>query len=111
MFYNLKYDHTDPNLLKIHNIIALQTIQFVFRSLNYYSINCGFQLLHHNIGIRGSMDLRIPLCRATHAQQSVTVRGAKLWKMLPQYLRSMLSQISFKADVKNKLLETYGINM
>lgn len=76
MFYKKRYDHTNPlfcenNLLKVPDIIALQTCTFVFKSLHIYPINITFEWMSHNVNSRRPNNLRPPFCRTVHTQRSV----------------------------------------
>lgn len=109
MSFRHSYEHTNPlftnlKLLKLNEIIHLQTMLFVYKSLNSCPLNLNFHFVRsHN----RHDNLRIPLCRTTHAQQSVMFRGAKLWNELPQQIRSAGSHTSFKTKLKLFLFDKY----
>ena len=112
IFYKNRYDHTNPlfcehNLLKVPDIIALQTCIFVFKSLYIYPVNTTFELLSHNVNTRRPNDLRLPLCRTVQAQRSVSVRGVREWNSLPQETKSLTSVNLFKSKIKRSLLQAY----
>ena len=112
MFHKKRFDHTNPlfrehKLLKLQDIISLQTLLFVYRSLNVYPMDTGFQLASHAIHTRQTNHLTLPLCRTSHAQQNVIVRGSKLWNSLSSELRSVTSQPTFKSKIKQNLLQNY----
>ncbi len=76
------YDHGDPlfitfNLLKLPDIMHLQTCLFVHRALHSYPSYNDF-LKMDNSSARTYNNLRIPLCRTSHAQQNIRFRGIKL---------------------------------
>ena len=109
MYHRRPYDHTnaifkEENLLKLKDIITLQTGLFVYRSMNVYAVDTGFQELPQS---RRSRKLQIPLCRTTHAQQSVFVRGARLWNQLPPGVVDQSRVSGFKSKLKNNLLSNY----
>ena len=109
MYHRRPYDHTnvifqEEKLLKLKDIIALQTGLFVYRSMNVYAVDVGFQELPQS---RRFHKLQIPLCRTTHAQQSVLVRGARLWNRLPSEVVDRSTVYGFKSKLKNSLLSNY----
>ena len=113
MFYKSRYDHTnslfsDHNLLKVPDIISLQTCIFVFKSIHIYPNNTTYELLSHNVNnTRRPNDLRLPLCRTVHAQRNVSVRGAREWNSLPHETKSLTSINLFKNKIKSSLLQNY----
>lgn len=109
MYGRGRYDHTDGlfkdnNLLKLHDILDLQAGLFVYKSLNTYTTDTGFQRLPPSRRIN---ELRIPLCLTTHAQHSILVRGARLWNQLLQEVRIAGSQYIFKNKLKKVLLQNH----
>ena len=79
--YKSRYEHTNPlfgqlHLLKLHDIILLQTCLFVFKSIHVYPVDI-LEPLTHNINTRRPHDLRTPYCRTVHAQRCVAVRGVR----------------------------------
>lgn len=109
--HNNKFDHTSPlfkdlKLLKVNDIIVFQTLTFVYRSLNMYTVDTGFQTLSHNIQLRQTGNLRTPLCRTSHAQRSVVSRGTKHWNLLPEVVRNKPMN-SFKLFIKEQLRNNY----
>ena len=107
MYCRGRYDHTDGlfksnNLLKLHDILYLQAGLFVYKSINIYTTNTGFQRLPPS---RRVNELRIPLCLTTHAQHSILVRGARLWNQLLCEVRTAESQYIFKNKLKKILLQ------
>ncbi len=112
MFNCSRYDHTNPyfrdhNLLKLPDIITLQTCLFTYNSLNIFAINTGFELITHNIGTRRVQELRIPLYRTSHVQQSVLFRGTRQWNNLPDETKLAPSKSSFKLRLKRLLLRSH----
>lgn len=112
MFHKSRFDHTDPifcahNILKVPDLIALQTCIFVFKSLNIYPNNNTYKLLSQNVNSRRPNDLRVPLCRTVHAQRSVSVRGVTIWNDLPQQTKVLMSFYSFKNNIKRSLIKNY----
>ena len=96
MFHRSRYDHTNPlfyehNLLKVPDIISLQTCIFVYKSIHIYPNNTTFEPLSQNVNTRRPNDLKMPLCRTVHAQRSVRVRGVREWNTLPQETKSLLA--------------------
>ena len=64
MSHNHRYAHTypvfkDPHLLKLTDIISLQTNIFIHKSLLTYQLNSGFQSMSNNSNSRRSNDLKI----------------------------------------------------
>ena len=87
MSHRRRYDHTEPlfkelKLLKMHDIISYQTATFVYRAMNTYQIDTGFQTMSHNINTRRANHLKLPSCRTSFAQQNVITRGVKIWNNL-----------------------------
>lgn len=101
-----RLDHTAPlfrdlQLLKLHDIISYQTLIFVYKSLNIYDIDCGFQqFVPINVQTRNANDLVIPLFKTSHAQQCVTYRGTKLWNETKSSTKTK-SLNTFKIHIKN----------
>ena len=109
MYHKNRYDHTNSlfkenHLLKIHDILNLQTGLFVYKSINTYTINTGFQQLPPS---RRLNELRIPFCLTTHAQHSILVRGARLWNQLMNELRNAESHYVFKSKLRKILIGKY----
>lgn len=110
MFNCHRYYHTNPifshhKILKVPDIIQLQTLLFVFNALVCNnSTDRDFQIIAHNIATRRPCTLRIPLCRTSHAQQSVLVRGARQWNQLPDDLKLAPAKHIFKSKLKLALL-------
>ena len=109
MFQRHRYDHTDPlfdqyKLMKLDSIIQLQTGLFVHGALHYYPIDCKFEPVTRDTD-RNNI-LRIPLCRTSHAQQSVLVRGSRQWNALPPELKCITSKITFKNKLKKLVNNT-----
>ena len=101
MFHKQRYAHTNTNplfdqykLLKF--IVYLQTCLFVYKALHHYPLSNDFIYLSHNTDSRRPRDFRLRLCRATHAQQNILFRGAKLWNQLPHHIKNITTLKSFK---------------
>ncbi len=112
MFHKQRYAHTNPlfdkyKLLKFQDIVSTQTCLFVHKALHNYPVNNYFIYLSHNTDTRRPRDLRLPLCRTTHAQQNILFRGAKLWNQLPEEIKNILTLNSFKHKSKLKIFEKY----
>ena len=107
-----RLEHTAPlfrelKLLKIVDIISYQSILFVYKSLNIYPLDCGFQHSpQHNIHTRNSNDLTIPLFHTSHAQQSITFRGTKLWNDISTDTKRK-SLFTVKRILKENILQSY----
>lgn len=99
-----RLEHTAPifrelQLLKIHDVISYQTCLFVYKCLNIYNQNYGFEYAAHtNVQTRLVNNLKIPLCKTSHAQQNVIFRGSKLWNEL-------------SLDIKSKPLNSFKLHM
>ena len=111
MYFQQRFDHTnhlfrDNNLLKLIDIIELQTILFVHSAINLFPLDCNFQFISRNNRTR--QNLRIPLCRTNHSQQSILVRGARSWNNLPNNVKIDISRNSLKKIVKQNLLSKYN---
>ena len=109
MNYKGRYEHTNIlfnryNLLKLYDILDLQAALFVYKSLNYYSMDTGFQPLPPS---RRVNELRIPLYLTTHSQHSILVRGTRLWNQFSNELRSSKSSHVFKNKYMKILLRKY----
>ena len=115
MFHRQSYDHTHPlftsyNLLKLNDItrIYLQTCLFVHSALYSSPVDWNFHLMDHS-STRSYNNLRLPLCRTSHAQLNILFRGPKLWNQLPQDIKRETSRPTFKRKLKkNMLLNNYS---
>ena len=112
MYFRSKYEHTNPlfneyNLIKLHDIIQLQTCLFVYKSLYIFHVNTTFHFLSHNINTRRPLDVKIPQCRTVHAQRSVSVRGARSWNNLSHDCKSINSVNALKTKLKHLYFVTY----
>lgn len=112
MFFKTKYEHTNPlflnhKLLKLPDIIFLQTCLFVFKSIHVFPVNTSFEYCNQNINTRRPHDLKMPLCRTVKAQRSVTVRGVRCWNSLPQELKTSISINTFKNKIKSSVYSNY----
>ena len=112
MFFKQRYDHTadifkNYKLLKLNDIINLQTNLFVHRSIYLSPIDPGFTFMPTNT-TRRSRSLRIPLCRTSHAQQSVLFRGAKGWNNLPDEFQSIENLNPFKSNLLKTIFMKYN---
>ena len=97
MFHGQRYDHTNPyfsehKILTVPHSIHLQTILFVYNSIKNLPANADSVLLSGAAATRRPYTLRLPLCRTSHAQQSVLVRGARQWNLLPDQLKLATSK-------------------
>ena len=111
MYHRQRYDHTHPifkdhRILKIHDIINLKSILFVHGAINTYPIDCKFEVIPRTIG--NSYNFRIPLCRTTHAQQSIRVRGARFWNKLPDDLKNTTSRACLKSQLVKNYFHEYS---
>ena len=107
MFRRQRYDHTGPlfnnyQLLSVQDIINLRTCIFVYKSIHLFPIDCMFQTMSRDSS--RSQNFRVPLCRTSHAQQSVLVRGCRLWNQLPEDIKCSNTIDTFKRKLKNQLL-------
>ena len=112
MYGKGRYDHTssifkDNRFFKLTDIINLHTNCFVHKALHYPTLDLGFNTIQHNV-TRRARHLRIPLCRTTHAQQSVLLRGAKAWNSLPEYLVTECNSRAFKKKLSTAILTNYN---
>ena len=106
-----RYAHTNSlfknlNILKLRDIVSLQTYLFVFKSLQCNSLDI-YQPNSINQDSRRPYDVKIPLCRTAHAQSFVTYRGAKIWNQLPDDIKKLDSLHIFKAKIKQLLFHSY----
>ena len=113
MYFKSKYDHTNTlfsehNIIKLPDIIFLQTCLFVFKSLYIFPVNATFEFPSHNINTRRPRDVKVPQCRTVHAQRSVGVRGAWSWNSLHQDIKSIDSVNLFKTRIKSMIFLNYG---
>ena len=109
-----KYEHTNPlfhqyNLLKLQDIISMQTLLFVYNAITTCPLSIDYRYVSRSIETRRSqaMDLLLPRCRTSHAQQSVLVRGVKLWNKLPINAKKANSKATFKKLVGKELTNNY----
>lgn len=112
MFNFHYYQHTGPlfkdhKILKVKDIIDIQTCILVYYSTHSCPLNLGFVPIVHQTQTRSGNDLRIPLYRTSHAQQCVLFRGARLWNNLSHDIRDSPSKFRFKSKLKYCLLEKY----
>ena len=115
MFFKNRYDHTisifrDFKLLKLPDIILLQTNLFVHKSIHSLPLDLGFRAIPYNV-TRRPHDLRIPLCRTSHAQQSILSRGTKSWNNLPEHFITDENLKSFKRNLIKSMLDKYNENL
>lgn len=113
MTHSRLYDHTTPlfhelKLLKLHDIVHIQSSIFVYNALNTFTIDCGFQHTRQNFDTRRPNDLRLPLCRTSHAQKSILVRGVRCWNQLSDEIKTSNTRTSFKYKLKQQLLNNYS---
>lgn len=107
-----RFAHTTPlfrnlKLLKLNDIIKLQTSIFVYNALNVFSSNCGLQYVAQHVLSRRPGTLRVPLCRTSFAQRSITYRGTSYWNDLPHNIRTSTSLNTFKLRLKCSLAGNY----
>ena len=96
----------EHKLLRIQDIIKLNTLMFVHKSLSSLPIHRDFSRLVHSASRRAG-HLSLPLCRTSHAQQNVMYRGCKQWNELPEHIINEQNLTSFKNKVKNLFLSSY----
>ena len=107
MTHSHRFAHTDPlfrtlHLLKLHDIISMQAYLFVYKSLNFCTVTpIQYVSIHQNT--RRPYDVKVPLCRTSHAQRFITYRGANLWNQLPDEIKNVESFQIFKAKIKKLL--------
>ena len=112
MYRRRRYDHTNPfffrdvELLKLSDIIDLQTTLFFHEALNTFPMYCKFQVITCNDTSR--QNLRLLSCRTSHAQQSILVRGARHWNQLPHHIKNAISRGCLKNNMKIVLLSKYN---
>ena len=97
MFFKSRYAHTkelfsNHKLLPVPDIIRVQTCLFIHKSIHSLTTDQGFILLPHN-ATRRPLHLRLPLCRTSHAKQSILSRGSYLWNTLPESVITGTNQI------------------
>ncbi len=104
----------DLKLLKFSEIFELRLLTFVYDSVNKTSPSCfhDFFLLNssvHQYSTRKASQGDLYLSRMNSLQyglKSIRYLGAKLWNALPVEIRNAPSKISFKKQLKIKLLNT-----
>ena len=106
-----RYAHTDPlfkhfGLLKLFDIIALQTNIFVYKSLYVTEIECNFRIIQ-NPQTRRQNRLQLPLHRTSHSQRYLSYRGAHQWNQLSDDIRNSNSVNVFKKKIKHMYLNRY----
>ena len=96
-------------LLKINEIIKLNTAVFVFKVLNNLTASSiQFQArLNGPYNLRNTPPLDVPFARHTQSQMFISIRGAVLWNSLPSNIRSARTLFSFKKHVKTYYLTSY----
>ena len=105
-----RYAHTQPlfenfKLLKLYDIITLQTCNFIYKSIHNFQVDCGFQLMPNTYNSRRTSNFILPLYRTSHAQRYVTYRGVKQWNQLPEEVKDSPSYNEFKNKLKKIYLE------
>ena len=113
MSFKNRYDHTndiyrDLRVLKLPDILYLQTMIFVHKSIHSIPVEPGFTLMPTNNTTRRPHNLRVPLCRTSHAQHSIISRGSVIWNDLPGDLAADVHIGSFKKKIANKLFDKYN---
>ena len=111
MLLKQRHEHTqdifiDLKLLRLPDIIYLQTNLFVHKSLHSSSIVPNFTGMPGNV-TRRSRDSLVTLCRTSHAKQNILSRGAKIWNNLPQHLKTNENIKVFKSELMQLLFSTY----
>ena len=109
MFFKSRYAHTKElfstrKLLTVPDIIRVQTSLFIHKSMHSLTTDQGFTLLSHN-ATRRPFHLRLPLCRTSHAKQSILSRGSQLWNTLPESLITDTNFTSFKCNLLKTVFE------
>ena len=99
MSHNSRFAHTDPLfckyvLLKLPDILSLQTCLFVYKALHIFSIDCGLQLISQNVNTRRSMNLRIPLCLRGAVVSASSYESAGPGSILAGAVGAKLTQLS-----------------
>ena len=110
-FFKGRYDHTNPifkenRLLKLSDIISLYTNCFVHRAIHLHPFDLGYTVIQHG-ATRRALHLRLPLCRTSHIQHCILLRGAKFWNDLPEILVTVTNGRTFKHRLSNMLLTNY----
>ena len=103
-------DHTDPlfinlSLLKLEDIHKLELLKFVHSQLNIATvINFDAVSAVHHQNLRSQNMLRLPQPRSEATKRFVAYSGCLAWNSLPQDLKSIENNATFKIKVKRYLL-------
>jgi len=107
--------HTKPlfrklNILNIYYLCQIQIATFIYKSINHQlPCHCTNYFTRtndlHSHATRGhEYDLYIVKAHKTCRANSLTSRGPKYWKTLPDFIRSATSLAIFKSRLKEHLL-------
>lgn len=112
MYFKNRYEHThclfkESRILKLHDVIYLQTSLFVHKALYTCTLYHGYTPLPYT-ATRRPKQLRAPLCRTSHAQQSVLTRGTRIWNTLPNHLLDVPTKNYFKCTLVASIFEKYA---
>jgi hypothetical protein len=91
----LDYLHDYKLLLMMHRYInERHTLPEIFS--DYFTINSSV----HNHNTRSNMDMHLTLYTSNFGKRCLDYRGSKLWNGLPNVLKNIKSQFSFKKELK-----------
>ena len=110
--HSQRYDHTDPlfknyKMLKVSDLIKLQTLLFLHKALYSSEIGSNFHFLNVTPNSRRPNDVKVPWCRTSHSQRYVAFRGPYQWNQLPENIKNVRSYCIFKRNVKEFLFSNY----
>ena len=98
--------HTDPlfyelKLLKLCDIHKYQVLVYVFKNSNLFSSST------HNYSTRNFSNLRSQFRRTVLTSRSLSYLGPKYWNSLDPSLKCTDKLVTFKNNVKSKLISLY----
>ena len=111
-----RHTHTNPlfyklKLLKLNDICKLNTLIFIFKSLN----NLVYSTLHFQIRIVAGYQLRnngnqlqVPFSRYNYVKAFIRIRGPNLWNTIPLAIRESRTLMTFKRKIKFLYIDSYS---
>ena len=96
-------------LLRLDEIIKLNSVLFVFKSLNNHIVSpITFEPRFAGpYNLRNLQPLQVPHHHSNQSRNFILIRGTKLWNSLPSSIRNTATLYTFKRRVKLSFLESY----
>ena len=96
-------------LLKLHDILALNTLVFVYKSVNNL-IESPIEFTERAAGpynLRMRPQLHVPNHTSKQSERFIHIRGSKMWNGIPERVRSLRTINSFKINLKKLYIDSY----